>query len=79
VTALHTQSIDIQPSVVAHVAKGFALFGQEKYGYAVEAFNVALRQCEIHDRDVVLLIKVSRPSMYVSLLTSRLLLVHRVV
>ncbi|KAH0838775.1 hypothetical protein J3R83DRAFT_7151 [Lanmaoa asiatica] len=50
-------SIDIQPSVVAHVAKGFALFGQEKYGLAVEAFNVALRQCDVHDRDVVLLIK----------------------
>ena len=76
-TALCIQSIDIQPSVVAHVAKGFALFGQEKYGFAVEAFNVALKQCDIHDRDVVLLIKVSCPSTFVGLLT--LLSVHRVV
>ncbi|KAG8220715.1 hypothetical protein J3R82DRAFT_3045 [Butyriboletus roseoflavus] len=50
-------SIDIQPSVVARVAKGFALFGQEKYEYAVAAFNIALRECDVHDRDIVLLIK----------------------
>ena len=69
----------MQPSVVAHVAKGFALFGQEKYEFAVTAFNIALRQCDINDRDVVLLIKVSCPSLYPSLLISNLLSVYCVV
>lgn len=76
---LNTQSIDIQSSVVAQVAKGFALLGQEKYEFAVETFNVALRQCDLHDRDVVLLIKVSFLSMYVTLFISRLSSVYRVV
>ncbi|KAG9310375.1 hypothetical protein JVU11DRAFT_9509 [Chiua virens] len=50
-------SIDIQPSVIAHVAKGFALFGKGKYKFAVEAFKIAFQQCDVDDRDIVSLIK----------------------
>lgn len=78
-TRLNTQSIDIQPSVVAHVAKGFALFGKEKYELAVAAFDVALRQCDLRDRDAVLLIKVRFAFKYAELLISYLSLVHCVV
>lgn len=65
--------------MVARVAKGFALFGQEKYEYAVEAFNIALRKCDVHDRDIILLIKVSYTSKYVNLPISHLLSVYCVV
>ena len=50
--------------MTGHVAKGFALFGQQKYASAVHAFNVALRECDVRDRVSVSLIKVSCPSVY---------------
>ena len=62
---LHGQSIEIQPSVTAHVAKGFALFGQQKYTSAVHAFNLALRDCDARDKGFVSLVKVSCLSMCV--------------
>ena len=58
----HVQSLDIQPSVAACVAKGFALFGQQKYASAVHAFNVALRECDVRDRALVSLVKVIKLS-----------------
>ena len=59
--------------MTAHVAKGFALFGQQKYASAVHAFDVALRECDVRDKVSVLLIKVSHPSMYLCLLITFLL------
>ncbi|KAH0831287.1 hypothetical protein J3R83DRAFT_13923 [Lanmaoa asiatica] len=50
-------SIDIQPSVTAHVAKGFALFGQQKYASGVHAFNAALHECDDCDKVIVSLVK----------------------
>ena len=47
--------------MTAHVAKGFALFGQQKYALAVHAFNVALRECDVRDKVFVSLVKVSPP------------------
>ena len=44
--------------------KGFALFGHKKYALVVHVFDIALRECDIHDKVFVLLIKVSHPSMY---------------
>ncbi|KAH0838771.1 hypothetical protein J3R83DRAFT_7146 [Lanmaoa asiatica] len=50
-------SIDIQPSVTAHIAKGFALFGQQKHTSALHAFNVALHECDGRDKVLVSLVK----------------------
>ena len=74
VNLFHGQSIDIQPSVTAHIAKGIALFGQHKYDLAIQAFDVALRECDNRDKVLVSLIKVSYPSMYIDSLITPLLL-----
>ena len=76
---LYGQSIDIQPSVTAHVAKGFALFGQQKYASAVHTFNVALRECDVRDKVLVSLVKVSCLSMYVSSFITAFLLSQTIV
>ena len=53
--------------MAAYVAKGFALFGQQKYASAVHSFNVALRECDVRDRALVSLVKVIELStMYAS-------------
>ena len=66
VISFHEQSIDIQPSVIAHVARGFALFGKKEYASAVEAFNDAFRECNMSERALVSLAKVSHPSVRVT-------------
>lgn len=66
VISFHGQSINIQSSVIAHVARGFALFGKKEYASAVEAFNDAFRECNMSDRTLVSLVKVSHPSKQVT-------------
>lgn len=73
VILLHGQSIEIQPSVTAHVAKGLALFGQDEHALATQAFHVALRECDVSDKVIVSFVKVSYVSTYVGSLTTWLL------